>query len=80
MQQSDWYGHDTPQGWHDADDGNVYLPYGENGDGQGDAVQKSAQFDWRAAETGREHFSLRIRNSRTVSVRVVQRFSGLSGD
>jgi hypothetical protein len=40
VQQFDWYG-------HDADDGNVCLPYGEDGGGQGDAVEKSAQFDWR---------------------------------
>ena len=51
VQQFDWYG-------HDADNGNVYLPYGEDGDGQGDTVEQSAQFDWRAAETGWEHFSL----------------------
>jgi hypothetical protein len=51
VQQFDWYG-------HDADDGNVYLPYGEDGDEQGDAVEKSAQFDWKAAETGWTHFSL----------------------
>ena len=51
VQQFDWYEHNT-------DDGNVYLPYGEDGDGQGDAVEKSAQFDWKAAETGWEHFPL----------------------
>jgi hypothetical protein len=52
VQQFDSYG-------HDADDGNVYLPYGEDGDDrQGDTVEKSAQFDWTAAETGWEHFSL----------------------
>ena len=52
VQQFDSYG-------HDADDGNVYLPYGEDGDdGQGGAVEQSAQFDWTAAERGWEHFSL----------------------
>ena len=51
VQQFDWYG-------HDADDGNVYLPYDVDGGGQGGAVENSAQFDWKAAETGWEHFSL----------------------
>ena len=56
VQQFDWYGHEPSEDWRVADDGNIYLPYGEDGDGQGDAVEKNAQFNRKAAETGWEHF------------------------
>ena len=54
----DWYGHEASEDRYDADNANVYLPYGEAEDGRGDVVEKSpaAQFDWKAAETGWERF------------------------
>lgn len=59
LQQVHWLGYEGNDGMMtDPDDADVYLPYDEEGDVAGDAVEGSSnpQFDWKAAELRWEYF------------------------